>query len=78
MAAHAPDGSPRPARRVFVVGDSSGGGLAAATVLAAQAHAEGISAIPLSGSSVPDVHSPFPMIRLSILSPVVALLRVTD
>jgi hypothetical protein len=53
MAAHAPDGSPRPARRVFVVGDSSGGGLAAATVLAAQAQAEGISAIPLSGSSVP-------------------------
>jgi hypothetical protein len=53
MAAHAPDGSPRPARRVFVVGDSSGGGLAAATVLAAQAQAEGISAIPLSGSSAP-------------------------
>lgn len=50
MAAHAPDGTSRPARRVFVVGDSSGGGLAAATVLAAQAEAEGISAIPLSGS----------------------------
>jgi hypothetical protein len=51
IAAHAPDGTPRPARRVFVVGDSSGGGLAAATVLAAQAQAEGLAAIPLSGKA---------------------------
>lgn len=57
MANHAPDGTPRPARRVFVVGDSSGGGLAAATVLAAQAQAEGISVIPLSGAFDPTAAS---------------------
>ena len=34
LSRYAPDGTKRPARRLFVIGDSSGGGLAAATLLA--------------------------------------------
>ena len=50
IASHAPDGTERPARRLFVVGDSSGGGLGAATLLAAlEEQEDGLGSLPVAG-----------------------------